>query len=196
MARICSQIHKFAWPFSSRFAACGQCAVKCATMFVTCPRIAGLHLTDCSTGHVPATFKSRIWLAFLLLPSIGRAQLEPPPTPEAPTAADWTAWQGTRGSAQIRARLRDKAQYAAQHIAAVEVEVQNVWLTLPAPVSSAGVVQAILRYQLDHCPPAVTTGTGLRFDQLSRGSHTITVVALGIDNRLLTPYATMHVKIP
>ena len=62
--------------------------------------------------------------------------------------------------------------------------------------SSAGIVQGIVRYQLDHCPPAVTPETQLRFEQLSPGSHTITVVALGTDNRLLTPYATMHVKIP
>ena len=54
----------------------------------------------------------------------------------------------------------------------------------------------MLRYQLDHCPPAVTTETRLRFEQLSRGNHTITVAALGVDNRLLTPYATMHVTIP
>lgn len=145
---------------------------------------------------MPLTFKPIIFLAFLLLPSIGRAQLEPPPTPEPPPAADWSAWQGAAGSAQIRARLRDRTQYAAQHSAAVEVEVQNVWLTSPAPVSSNGIVQGVLRYQLDSCPPAVTTGTHLRFEQLSRGSHTITVAALGINNRLLTPYVTMHVKIP
>lgn len=146
--------------------------------------------------RMPAIFKPAIFLAVLLLASMGRAQIEPPPTPEAPTAADWSPWQGAPGAAQIRARLRDKAQYAAQHIVAVEVEVQNVWLTLPGPVSSAGIVRGILRYQLDDCPPAVTTETRLRFEQLSPGRHTITVVALGIDNRLLTPYATMQVKIP
>lgn len=146
---------------------------------------------------MPVIFKSALFVISLFLFSTSCiAQLEPAPAPEVPPTADWTLWQGQPDSVQLRARLRDEALYAAQHTAAVEVEVQKIWLTRPVPVPQGGVQQGILRYQLDQCPPAVTTDTRLRFEQLSPGSHTITVVVLGLDHRLLTPFATLHVKIP
>lgn len=146
---------------------------------------------------MPATFKSAIFLiSLLLLSSFSFAQLEPAAAPEVPPTADWTLWQGQPDSVQIRARLRDEASYAAQHTAAVEVEVQRIWLSPPVPVPRGGVQQGILQYHLDRCPPVVTTDTRLRFEQLSPGDHTITIAVLGLDHRQLTPFATLHVKIP
>lgn len=146
---------------------------------------------------MPAIFKSAMFVISLLLLSWSCiAQIEPAPAPEFPPTADWTSWQGEPESVQLRARLRDEALYAAQHTAAVEVEVQKIWLSPPVPVPQGGVQQGILRYQLDRCPPVVTTDTRLRFEQLSPGRHTITVVVLGLDERMLTPFATLHIKIP
>ena len=142
-------------------------------------------------------FEPKIILAVLVVFSrICTAQLAPPPAPEVPPAADWTDWLGNPGSARLRARLRDVSQYAAQHTAAVEAEVENIWLNPPAAASSSGIQQGVLRYQLDHCPPVVTTDTRLRFEQLSAGVHTITVAVLGFDNRLVTPYARLRLKVP
>ena len=145
---------------------------------------------------MPAALKSAILLMPLLRSCVCIAQIEPPPKPEVPPAADWTSWQGTHDSVQIRARLRDVSQYSARHTAVVEVEVQNIWLNPPVQGSPGGARQGILRYQLDRCPPVVTTDTRLRFDQLSPGQHTISIGVIGLDNRLLTPFAILHVKIP
>lgn len=82
------------------------------------------------------------------------------------------------------------------HSAAVEVEVQNIFLSSVEVPAAATIHRGVLRYQLDGCAPVTTTDTRLRFDQLSSGDHTITVAILGLDNRLLTPDATLRLKVP
>ena len=131
------------------------------------------------------SFKSCISVSLLLLPffffSIGAA------------AQDRTDWLGPSAGPVLRPRLRDKAQNARQHIAAVEVEVKNVFLNDPDIFAQAGVQVAVLEYEVDHCPMIVTTETRIRFRKLTPG---ITVALLGIDNRLLAPRAKLKVRIP
>lgn len=113
------------------------------------------------------------------------------------TAQNWSMWQGSEGGVQVRARLRDKEQNARQHLAAVEVEVQNVWLHYPAPVPQDGIQVAVLEYRLDSCPPVLTTDTRLRFDQLAPGVHRVRVALLGAnDSSPISPVVTLEVNIP
>jgi hypothetical protein len=75
------------------------------------------------------------------------------------SAQDATDWLGGYGSAKIRAFLRDPAQNEENHVAAVEVEVQNIWLNYPNESVEPGVQVGVLQYQIDHCPPILTTET-------------------------------------
>jgi hypothetical protein len=109
---------------------------------------------------------------------------------------DWTDWVGPSGAPQLRARLKAKAQNAAQHVAVVEVEVRNAFLDNPNVIAQTGVALGILQYQIDQCPTIVTTDSQLQFQRLARGSHVITVVLIGRDNRLLTPRVNLQVTIP
>lgn len=143
----------------------------------------------------PTTKLPMLALLLLLVPALAM-QLAPPPIPEVPPAPDWTEWLGNVGSPRMRARLRDVSEYAAQHAAAVEVEVQNIWLHSPIPASTSGVQQGVLRYQSDDCPPVITTDTRLRFGQLSSGKHTIKVTVLGFNDRQVTPSANLQLKVP
>ena len=111
-------------------------------------------------------------------------------------AQNWTMWQGPNAGVRIRARLRDQPENAQKHIVAIEVEVQNVWLHYPNPVSQAGVEVGVLQYQLDRCPPVLTTDTRLRFDQLTSGEHTVSLTLLAEDNRPLSPTIRLDVSIP
>lgn len=112
-------------------------------------------------------------------------------------ATDWTDWLGPDSGPQLRARLKDKDQNAAQHIAAVEAEVRNVFLDNPANVvPQTGAVVGVLRYQLDQCAPVVTIETQLTFQELAAGNHLITVTLIGLDNRALAPTANLQVTIP
>lgn len=96
----------------------------------------------------------------------------------------------------MRAQLRDKDQNARSHAAAVEVEVQNVWLNYPDPVPQQGIQAAVLEYQLDNCPAILTTETRLSFERLSSGEHAISIVLVGKDNRAISPRARLQVSIP
>lgn len=112
-------------------------------------------------------------------------------------AQNWSMWQGPQEGIRLRAQLRDKEQNARQHLAAIEVEVQNAWLHYPSPVQQAGIQAAVLEYQLDSCPPVLTTDTRLRFDHLARGVHRVSVALLGAnDNRALSPTVTLEVSVP
>lgn len=115
-----------------------------------------------------------------------------------PTAAaqDWTDWQGPNGGTRIRAGLRDRVQNAQKHVAAIEVEVQNVWLNYPDVFAQPGVRVGVLEYQMDQCPKILTTDTRLRFLDLPAGNHTITVSLLDIHNQLLAPEAKMTLDVP
>jgi len=121
-----------------------------------------------------------VWLAGLMLAS----------------AQDWTYWNGAQGHPQLRVMLRDKEQYARIHTANVEVEVQNVWLHWVTAVSDAGIPTGVLAYQLDHCAPVVTTETRVRFEQLSKGDHSITVTLLGLDDKPIAPKVRLQLTIP
>ena len=122
------------------------------------------------------------------------AQLAPVPAPEAPPAdAGWTDWLGGANSPRLRARLTEPAP--DQHTAGLEVEVQNIFLNSPV-VSTNGVQQGMLRYQVDQCPPVLTIDTRLQFSGLAKGTHTISVAVVGIGNALLTPEARLSVKVP
>lgn len=112
------------------------------------------------------------------------------------SAQDWTDWLGPSGGPTLRARLRDKDQNAKLHIAAVEVEVNNIWLHSPDVVPEPGIQLGVLQYQLDHCSPVVTTDTRLRFQDLTAGKHVISVGVLGLNNDLLTPKANLKVTVP
>jgi hypothetical protein len=111
-------------------------------------------------------------------------------------AQDWSDWLGAHGNPQIRARLRDKDQNAKVHIAAVEVEVQNIWLHTMTEVSEADIPTGVLGYQLDQCPPLVSTDTRIKFEQLPAGNHSITVSLLGRDERLVAPRVKLQLTIP
>lgn len=111
-------------------------------------------------------------------------------------AQDWTDWMGPQASTRVRARLRDEDQNARDHIAVVEVEVLNVWLDTPQVVEQPGIEVGVLRYQVDRCPPVVTTATRLQFHQLKPGAHTITVAVIGADDRPITPPALLKLTVP
>ena len=142
------------------------------------------------TGH---RWRHSQWVAVPIL--TGLVLISPAFVPMA-AATHWTDWLGPNGSAKLRADLRDEAQNARNHVADVEVEVQNVWLSFPESIAPSGVQQGILRYRVDRCPPIVTVEPRIRFEQLSRGLHVITIGLLGTDNRLLTPQARLEVHIP
>jgi len=108
---------------------------------------------------------------------------------------DWTLWEGAQGAPRLRAQFRDKDQNARNRIAAVEVEVQNVWLNYPNPVRQQGIQAAVLEYRLDSCPTILTTETRLRFANLKSGAHTINV-HLVAGNRIVSPDARLQVNIP
>ena len=112
------------------------------------------------------------------------------------TAQDWTDWQGPNGGARIRAGLRDRAENAQKHIAAVEIEVQNVWLNYPNAFAQPGVRVGVLQYQVDQCPKVLTTDTRLQFQDLAAGNHIITVNLLDMNNQLLAPQAKMTLVVP
>jgi hypothetical protein len=111
-------------------------------------------------------------------------------------AQNWTMWEGPQDGPRLRVQLRDKEQNARNHLAAIEVEVQNVWLHYPDPIPQPGVQAAVLQYRLDSCPPVLTTATRIRFDQLAPGDHTVVVTLLGPDNRPISPSASLQVKVP
>jgi hypothetical protein len=111
-------------------------------------------------------------------------------------AQEWTDWQGPNGGVRIRAGLRDRDQNAQKHVAAVEVEVQNVWLNYPDVFAQPGVRVGVLQYQLDQCPKILTTDTRLQFVDLPPGDHAITVNLLDINNQLLAPAAKMTLTVP
>ena len=111
-------------------------------------------------------------------------------------AQDWTAWQGPQGGTRLRAQLRDKGQNAQNHMAAVEVEVQNAWLHYPNPVQQPGIQAAVLQYRLDSCPPILTTDTRLRFAELTSGDHIISVTLLSSDNKPISPTAKLQLNVP
>lgn len=111
-------------------------------------------------------------------------------------AQDWTLWEGARQAPRLRAQLRDKDQNARNHMAAVEVEVQNVWLNYPNPAPQQGIQSAVLEYKLDNCSPILTTDSRLSFERLSSGEHAISVVLVGKDNRAISPPARLQVSIP
>ena len=112
-------------------------------------------------------------------------------------AQNWSMWQGPKGGVRLRAQLRDKQHNAPGHVAAVEVEVQNVWLHYPSSVQQAGVVAAVLEYRLDSCPPVLTTDTRLRFFQLPQGTHQVSIALLRADNNvLLSPVLKLEVSVP
>ncbi len=117
-------------------------------------------------------------------------------TPVRAFSQDWTDWLGPQGSASLRARLKDKKQNAENHIASVEVEVQDIWLNFPNAAEQPGIEVGVSQYQVDHCPAVVTTDTELRFEGLKPGGHSITVGVLGLDNSLLTPKAKLEVRVP
>jgi hypothetical protein len=105
-------------------------------------------------------------------------------------------WQGPQAGVRVRAQLEDKAQNARAHLAAVEVEVQNVWLHYPYPAPQRGIQVGVLKYQLDNCAPVLTTDTRLRFSELTSGDHAISVTVLSTDNRPLSPPARMELRVP
>jgi len=146
-----------------------------------------MRLASASYRFIPALF-------FLLL--VCRAQLAPPPVPEAPPAAPWTDWLGPVGYARIRARLRDQSALARKDSAVVEVEVQNVFLDRFNPHPGNPSQRGLLRYQLDKHPPVATAQTRRRFDHLGAGEHTITIAVIGDDKRPITPRVKLHLEVP
>jgi hypothetical protein len=108
----------------------------------------------------------------------------------------WTDWTGPVGGPRLRARLLDKEHNSKSRAASVEVEVKNIWLHNPAPTSEYGVVTGVLEYKVDNNPSVVTPDTRLRFEQLSPGNHTITVVTLGVGERPISGKARLVVDIP
>jgi hypothetical protein len=111
-------------------------------------------------------------------------------------AQEWSEWRGDSGGVRIRAGLRDHVQNAAKHTAAVEVEVQNVWLNYPNAFVQPGIRVGVLEYEVDECPKIITTETRLRFRDLAPGSHTITISLLGLDDQLLTPQVKLNLSVP
>lgn len=126
---------------------------------------------------------------------LATAQMEPPPTVEAPPTEGWTEWQGGEGLPRLRARLSDAAAAAAQHKATVEVEAENVFLHSPV-VSTAKLRQGLLRYQVDRCPPILTVDTNLQFGSLASGEHTIIVAIIGPKDEVIAPEARLQIRIP
>ena len=110
---------------------------------------------------------------------------------------DATNWLGECGNARIRAFLRDPVRNAENHVAAVEVEVENIWLNYPNDYVEPGIQVGVLQYQIDRCSTILTTETRLRFQKLKPGKHTITVRLLSSANqRLLAPAARLCLRIP
>jgi hypothetical protein len=93
--------------------------------------------------------------------------------------------------------LRDPAQNAKNHVASVEVEVENIWMNYPNEYVEPGIQVGVLQYQIDRCPAILTIETRLRFQRLKRGQHTIRVSLLGSGNQwLLAPQARLRFRIP
>jgi|SRR5579884_1604262 hypothetical protein len=113
----------------------------------------------------------------------------------AAAAQNWSDWLGPQDGASLRVRLLNEAQNAGAHIAAVEVEVRNVFLNYPDVVQQSGVTSAVLQYRIDNCPAIVTTDTRLRFEHLASGHHDISVQLLGADERPISPEAKLLVSI-
>jgi hypothetical protein len=113
------------------------------------------------------------------------------------SAQNATDWLGEYGGPRIRASLRDPTQNARNHVASVEVEVENIWLNYPNEYMESGVRVGVLQYRIDHCPAILTTETRLRFEKLKRGKHAVTIRLLGSNNELLVaPIATLRFRIP
>ncbi len=112
------------------------------------------------------------------------------------SAQEWTDWQGPNGGIRIRAGLRDSAANAEHHVAAIEVEVENVWLNYPDAYAQPGVRIGVLQYQIDDCPKILTTDTRLRFQDLSRGTHRITISLLDLNMQSLAPQVKLTEVIP
>lgn len=89
-----------------------------------------------------------------------------------------------------------KAEDVARHIASVEVEVGNIWLHYPDLFFQSGLQVGVLDYQIDNCPPIITTDTHIRFEEISSGAHTITVRLLGTDNQPLGPKVKLAFQVP
>jgi hypothetical protein len=111
-------------------------------------------------------------------------------------AQDWTIWLGPSGGPRLRARLTDKSQNAAQHVAVVEVEAANVFLHESNLVTENGIQVGLLRYRIDHDPAVLTTQTHLIFQEIPSGPHTISVALIAPDHRLLAPEAKLELTIP
>lgn len=111
-------------------------------------------------------------------------------------AQNWTDWSGPDGSVRIRAGFVNQTQNAAKHLVAVEVEVEDVWLNYPNVFSEPGLRVGVLQYQLDHCPPILTTDTRLRFQDLPAGDHVVTVRVVDSAGNLLAPRVSLNVLIP
>jgi hypothetical protein len=112
------------------------------------------------------------------------------------TGQDWTDWLGASGGPMLRVRLRDQALNAKQHVAAVEVDVRNVWLNYPDVFVEPDIQVGVLQYEIDRCPAVLTTETRITFQKLKPGDHTITVRLLSMDMRLLAPQAQVRLRVP
>ncbi len=112
-------------------------------------------------------------------------------------AQDGTDWLGEYGSPRIRASLRDTSENAKNHVASVEVEVENIWLNNPNESVEPGIQVGVLQYQIDRCPLILTKETRLRLQKLKRGTDTITISLVRSDNQwLLAPQARLRFRIP
>jgi len=112
------------------------------------------------------------------------------------SAQDWTIWLGPERGPMIRAGIVDARVNAKKHMAAVEVQVRGIWLNYPDLFVEPGLRIGVLRYQIDNCPPIVTTETRLRFEDLPAGNHAITVSLLGLGDMLLAPEARLKITVP
>lgn len=112
------------------------------------------------------------------------------------SAQEWSDWQGPSGGVRIRAGLRDPAANGKYHAAAIEVEVENVWLNYPDAYAGSGIRIGVLQYEIDQCPKILTTDTRLRFQDLSPGTHLITISLLDLNQQLLAPEVKLTVVIP
>ena len=101
------------------------------------------------------------------------------------------------GQGVIAVTLLNAAQQASAKSATVDVKVAGLNLVDPATVGNvAQAGQGHLHYKVDDGPVIATTATQLTFQELSTGSHQITVWLAGNDNQLLGPYQTFTVRIP
>ena len=124
-----------------------------------------------------------IWIAMAGLSGVAECQ-------------EWTDWLGPSGRPNLRAGLREPAQNAKQHVAAIEVEVRNSWLNYPDVFEQPGVQIGVLQYQIDQCPPILTSDTRLRFQNLTARHHTIDIGLLDLKGDSLAPRAKLQVSIP